>query len=293
MRSLNELTKPIPLPPRQKVPLRTRRRRTRLALALAALALLGFLIWLVSYVSYLPRFNISSITVSGTQLVAPTDVQSFAEGELQSTGHPFLSPRNIFLYHPRHMGTAIVAAFPRIKSVQVGRDSLFATDVHIAVVERQSFALWCTSETDCYQMDDSGFIFASVAQDASSTLQFATSYLFEGGIASSSGPVGQSFAPAHVPGILVLLQKLSQAGFPSHGAVVINDSDFSIPLTLGFYLKASFGEGADMLVKNLQLVLSSDALQGKAGQLQYVDLRFGDKVYYKLNGGNETTAPPQ
>jgi hypothetical protein len=34
----------------------------------------------------------------------------------------------------------------------------------------------------------------------------------------------------------------------------------------------------------LQLVLSSDALTGKESELQYVDLRFGDRVYYKLQG---------
>jgi len=37
-------------------------------------------------------------------------------------------------------------------------------------------------------------------------------------------------------------------------------------------------------VKNLELVLSSDVLKGKTDALEYVDLRFGNRVYYKLKG---------
>jgi hypothetical protein len=43
----------------------------------------------------------------------------------------------------------------------------------------------------------------------------------------------------------------------------------------------------------LELVLSSDALQGKEGQLEYIDLRFGDRVYYKLRGQEEVTGATQ
>jgi len=135
-------------------------------------------------------------------------------------------------------------------------------------------------------MDDGGFVFAE--NEATSSPH---EYVFEGGVATSSRPIGQSFVPAHLPGILVLLQTLSQAGLPPTGASVDNEQDFSVPLQNGFYVKASFGEDAGLLVKNLQLVLSSDALQGKQAEIEYIDLRFGDKVYYKLKGANEVTAP--
>ena len=100
---------------------------------------------------------------------------------------------------------------------------------------------------------------------------------------------------AHLPGILALLQILSQTGYAATGATVQNAQDFWVPLSIGqpasgqgFYIKASFGEDPNSIVNNLQLVLSSDALAGKFDQLEYVDLRFGDRVYYKLRGGAET-----
>ena len=47
------------------------------------------------------------------------------------------------------------------------------------------------------------------------------------------------------------------------------------------------------MVRNLQLVLSSNPLNGKASDLQYIDLRFGNRVYYKLKGEAEATSTAQ
>ncbi len=57
----------------------------------------------------------------------------------------------------------------------------------------------------------------------------------------------------------------------------------------GFLLKVSYGADAGTLVKNLQLVLQSDVLQGKRDKIEYIDLRFGNRVYYKLKGQPEVS----
>ena len=291
-----------------RTPLRVRRRRTRAILALALLICFGGCAWGVSYVSYLPRFNISSITALGTTNVPPDLVEAYAHTQLGGDSHPFISRNNIFLFNADALGRDMVAYFPRIKSAHVTRASILATAITVSITERQPFALWCGQASDCYQMDDSGFVFAPL--EASSRMGTTTNsgpltgfapsqatsspqqYVFQGGIATSSRPIGQSFVPAHLPGILVLLRSLSQAGFPPQGATVDNETDFSVPLAENsFSIKASFGEDVDALVKNLQLVLSSDALQGKQDQIEYVDLRFGDRVYYKLKGASETKVP--
>lgn len=290
----------LPFSPRkQRTPLRARRRRTHAFLALAALILLAGFAWAVSYTSYLPRFSVGSVGVVGTQNVPPRLIAAYAQTQLYDGTHPLLSRDNIFLYNPGRLAREIVGYFPRIKTASVSRTSMLATAIEVAIVERQPFALWCDARGACYQMDDTGFVFASTFAKASADKQATSTnvnttpstpsgYTFVGGIATSSSPIGQSFVPAHLPGILVLLQSLAQAGFLPQGASVDNDQDFSVPLQNGFYIKASFGEDAGLLVKNLQLVLSSDTLQGKADQIEYIDLRFGDKVYYKLKGASQT-----
>lgn len=301
-------------------PIRARRRRTRIIIALIILILIGAIAYGISWVSYLPRYSVESVSIVGAQEVPSSDIYAYVESLLHTGGHPYLSKDNIFLYNPGAIEREVVGYFPRIASVSVSRASLFSTAVTVTVTERQPYAVWCTDATqaDCYQMDNTGFIFAQapgqvvstvVATDSTSSPQAATStpvvpspqaqYVFQGGIATSTtatsssaiisiSPIGQIFAGSHMPGIVALLELLGQAGFNPTGAIVQDDQDFWVPLSQGFYIKASFGEDPQDLVSNLQLVLSSSALQGKQSELEYVDLRFGDRVYYKLQGQDET-----
>ena len=281
----------------------------------------------------------SSVTVTGADKVPTKLIYDYIETQLYTGKYPFLSKDNIFLYNPGALEREIVGYFPRISSALVSRSSLFSTAVNVVVRERRPFALWCASDAkiDCYQIDDTGFIFAQAPPPSVSALtatdtpdiaavvfsQQAPQYIFEGGIGSSTaatssipspasqnaaagtvgsaGPSGQSvsgkspighvFVGAHMPAIVALLQVLGQAGFTPTGATVENDQDYLVPLAQGFYIKVSFGEDPENVAKNLHLVLTSDALFGKESQLEYVDLRFGDRVYYKLQGANETQTP--
>lgn len=286
------------------MPLRARRRRVRAIKALIVLILLLGAAWGVSYVSYLPQFSVESINVAGAQAVPKDLIANYAWTILKDGSHHFISRGNIFIYPRTVMEHAIVGFFPRIKSAAISRSDYLSTALTITVQERQSFALWCSDVGGCYQMDDGGFVFAE-NQEAASSSRSTLQYVFRGGLSTlanatstatstpldtaSLNPIGHSFAPAHLPGILVLLRLLGQAGFTPQGATLENDQDFTVPLAEGFTLKASFGSDASTLARNLQLVLSSDALQGREDELEYVDLRFGDRVYYKLKGEEQTS----
>jgi hypothetical protein len=332
-------------------PIRKRRRRTRYIILGVLVVLIALVTFGISWVSYLPRYSVESVTIVGTDQVPSQDVYDYVESLLHTGGHPFLSKDNIFLYNPKAIAREVVGYFPRIAMVTVSRASLFSNAITVTVTEREPYALWCSdsSQSDCYEMDQTGFIFEQAppgsvpapidaTDSASTTSDTATStpsaavssgqtqqYIFEGGLGmatstadatssvdveqassspdSSAGasttqsfiqpadPIGYTFVGAHMPGIVALLQILGQAGFTPTGATVENDQDFWVPLTQGFYLKVSFGEDPQAIVSNLQLVLGSDALAGKESELEYVDLRFGDRVYYKLQGTDETSTP--
>jgi hypothetical protein len=242
----------------------------------------------------MPRFNVQTIGVHGASHVPSAAIIAYIDSTIHPPGHSLLSPSNIFLYHPDRLAEAISIRFPWIESAKIDRDSLLSTAISVDAKERTSFALWClspeASSTPCYEMDTSGFIFAPVTIDASSTR--ATLYVFTGGLpteADRASPIGDIFAPGHFEHILSFLQYLSLDGFAPLGANAVSDTDFTVPLgsrlpdgNQGFYVKASFGDNPEDLVKNLQLILGSDALKGRQSELLYVDLRFGDRVYYKF-----------
>ena len=299
------------------MPLRAKRRRTRAMIAFIILLLIGALMYAVHWASYAPQFSINSIFVTGVQQVSGQVVRQYVETILDDGSYHFLSRKNTFVYPRGTIEKAVVGFFPRIKSAKVSHASLLATSITVTVVERQPFALWCEGANDpdasvgtptlrrgCYLMDDEGFIFAPLEVRSHSGLpagagpltgfapKAASStnmqYLFSGGLASSTSPIGQTFVRAHLPGLVALLQLLGQAGFEPGGASVDSAQDFSVSLARGFAVKASFGKDVSALAKDLQLVLSSDSLRGKEAELEYIDLRFGNRVYYKLKGEAET-----
>jgi hypothetical protein len=295
------LFSPLPFSPRKKQrdSLRSRRRKKRLLILGLALIILAGVIGVLSYAAHLPRFRIQSIEVSGATHIPPASVQRDVTRLLYDQSFRFFPSDDIFVYHPIQIARALVVDFPRLKEATVSRTGLMSTTVHVAVAEREPFARWCannfarvdassTPATNCFVMDDGGFIFAEL--EAGDTP--AVPFIFFGGVASTTAdgtPIGKTFAPSHFSGILALLQYLKDDGLIPEVATVESDDDFYVSLRNSFYLKASFGTSAEHLAKNLQLVLESDALKGKQNQLEYVDLRFGDKIYYKLNGEAEVT----
>ena len=266
-------------------PLRVRRRRIRIIALLLGAVLVAMAVYGVHWASYLPRYTISNVAVEGTHTIDPSIIKNHADAHVRLHMQGFISHANILLYDTNALARDIVTSFHGIKSATVSRVSPLATDIVVRVEERQPYALWCadSSHTVCYLLDESGFIFATspMGYTASST---PSGYVFVGGIATSSDPIGQIGMREHLPGIITLLKALTAKGFTPQGATTDVGEDFSVPFTQGFFIKASFGEDADPLAKNLQLIISSDALKNKQSQIEYVDLRFGDRVYFKLKG---------
>ena len=302
-------------PTQKRMPLRARRRRARSLAGVVIFVLIVIAGGGIHFLSYMPQYSISTINVTGTELEDPSLIQGSVDRLIHDDSNHFFSRANIFTYPKAEIVRALSVDFPRIGSATVSRTSLFSQTLDVSVTERQPFALWCATVDDCYEMDESGYIFAE-GSEASSTM-----YIFQDGFASStasvatssavaaaaeaispqagstvlttgtSSPIGQQYVPAHLPGILALLQDFGQAGVTPRGAIVENDEDFSVPLAEGFTVKASFGESADMLSRNLQLILSSESLQGKLNDLEYIDLRFGNRVYYKFKGYDQVSTP--
>ncbi len=278
-----------PREPRRST-LRERKRRQR-AVVSAAVAVCALLtIYSVHLASYLSRFTFQHVTVTGASSVAPAEIQKFVENKLAQSSSGFISGRNIFVYKFDALPKDIVANFPSIKSASVRRDTGMGNGLVIALEERTPFAQWCESSS-CYLLDDQGVVFTAANGIATSTLP--SPYVFSGPLSTTtavllSAPLGEVFAGEHFAGLNDFLSRLTAAGLHPLGAKLENETDFSVPLAEGYYIKASYGEEADKLAKNLALILNADALRGKSALLEYVDLRFGNRIYYKFKGQAQT-----
>lgn len=267
-------------------PLRVRRRRFHAVVAALVVLALGGAVYGVSYASHLPQFSIQSVAIEGVKEIRAELVRAYAETVLFDGSLSFLSRTNIFMYPQREIERAIAEYFPRVRVAHISRASLFAQAITIAIEERAAFARWCTtspSTGSCFLLDEDGFIFAS---GSTSVAVLKTQIVFGGGLSATSSPIGQVYLPGNFRSIRALLERLGQAGFSPEKMTVEGERDFSIGVSRGFVIRASFGAQVDDVVHNLELVLFSETLRGKEDKLEYIDLRFGNRVYYRLKGSS-------
>ena len=233
----------------------------------------------VSWISYLPQYSLTTIRVTGAKELSPELVETFVESRLFDGSRPFLSPYNIFLYPRAELERSITEYFPRIRTARISKETLLSQEIIVTIEERAPFARWCADA--CYFMDKDGFIFT---QETASSTPPATRYVFTGALSEANSPLGQTFLAGTFPELVIFLRQLESANFSPSKISVENTKDFSVSFMRGFELRASFESDLKEVVRNLELVLSSDTLRGKEGALEYIDLRFGNRVYYKLEG---------
>jgi len=263
----------MPLRPRER--LAARRRRARLIGAALSICITAAAVGGLALVSHHDRFAIRDVSVRGAAALPAGDLQAAFDESLDG-GFQLFSHRNIFLYPRQHITQELLRRFPRLESVTLSRESLLAQAVVLSVHEREARHSWCDAAGMCFLLDENGFVFAPRNTEA-------MSYRFQGGLIAEE-PVGQTFLRGRLADVVALLDALKAAGFAATGARVENESDMTIPLEKGFYLKASFKTEPYKMVKNLELALSAEALRDKTAALEYVDLRFGNRVYYRFSG---------
>lgn len=261
----------MPLELKPRVRLATRRKRARLigvsfALVAALISTLG-----ASALSYHERFVINDINVHGTQALSAAAVESTFGSNINDGIHHFFSRANILFYPQSELREALLREQPLLQTVSFDRASPLSQTLTITVTEREPKYLWCSSE--CYFMDASGFIFMK----ASNPSGFLT---FRGGLIAHQDPIGQIFMRGKLDQLVTFIDGLRTGGFAVKSATVENDRDLTLDLESGLLVKVVNDANAEQLSKNLSLVLSSEALQVSA--VEYIDLRYGNRVYYKV-----------
>lgn len=245
------------------------------ALTLVVVLMVGGCIWAL----HQKEVRIQSIRITGADVLAPTEIEHTTRTfiALQSQG---LLPKDNWLFFPRtQLAGVIQAAFPQIATVEVTVHSLVAPVVVVTLTERTPYATWCTDE--CYLMDDAGFIFAA---DRGEVRPIATT--FAGGLLPGD-PVGQRVGGTHLHELYALVTYLSERNMAVSRLTIDTDTDVTLSLERGFDVRIHFGDSPADTVSALEVVLASEAIRGRAASLSYVDMRFGNRVYYKFKGETE------
>lgn len=232
----------------------------------------------VSWASFLDVFAVQSIAVSGTQEVRERAIESELLLATASARFGLFSQQNMLLYPREALEQQLLETYPRLHSVTINKQ-LTQHAVHVAVEEREIWARWCEPSTDeaevCYHVDSSGFIFepATAVSDSLITLR--------GGLRESrTDPLRARIAPQYFEEVAQLLVDLKNLSLDVYG-VTFMDEDAAVLIAPGWELRVALDKDLGATAFNLRAVLDEQGLRESLESLEYIDMRFDERVYFK------------
>lgn len=258
--------------------LREARKRYITLVVLLCVTLFLSVIFFISQVSRLPVLQISSFSIRGNKVLDTGSVESLIKDRLGKFYFWVLIPRrNMLLYPKRAIASELLESYPRIDSVLLQLDS---SRLIVRINEREPHGIYCRDESpSCYLVDDDGYIFAD-APRFSGPVYFTYITPLEG------NPIGQFvMGDAQYQAISIFAEELTHDGYGVIGVRETRSGYYE--MLLEHDAKILFNRAEDYSETHATLTSATRAEsyaeqvdEGK--QLEYIDLRFGNKVYYRF-----------
>lgn len=238
------------------------------------------------------KTTIDNIVVNGAVLLSPEEIKSKTLDYISGNYYYIFGKSNALLYPKKNLTEYLIKQYPRIKNIEIGLSDYHTIEIDLS--EREPVALWCdtapseiSTTTDpnlvpnCYFLDQSGFVF-SPSPDFSGDAYFKYYGLlpYESAIGSSFLSSSDKFGE---------LSKFASAvkalNITPLYIVAKNQDEFVMYIYGGGQILFDDKEPLSKAATNLQLLLQkANLVPQKNGELfvEYIDLRYGNKLYYKV-----------
>ena len=253
-----------------------------------------FLIFLgLSFASRIPAFNIDNVSVSGNRIIESKDIENIIKSEI--SGHYlWLFPKTNFLIYPKHqILNELNNKFKSLKSISIGVDNF--KSLNVSVSEYEGKYLWCgilipvlrsnSENNKCYFLDSDGYIF-----DEAPYFSGNVYFKFYGDL-NKENPTGLYFMKDKFSKIVEFKNAIEKMDLKPTAFWLDNNREegsFSISSepAMGPSIIFKIDSDYENMAENLQAAISVEPLHTdlltKLPSLLYLDLRFGNKVYYKF-----------
>lgn len=288
-----------------------RRRREQLVRQ-SVVASVSLLIILASVIliARLSIFQIQSVRIEGNSVTATGDIEAKI-AELTTGNYLFVFPKtNVLLYPKGAILKAIKTQWFRIETAEAGLDGQWRGEaiLSVRVSERAPMYVWCgasapvvvqagSGSEQCLYSDEYGYLYAEAASFS------GTPYVkLYGGIASSSGngagggiapgatslPLGAHFLASSTPDAFgSALSFISAIGgvdffgasFKPMALIAKDNNEFEVVTTGGARIFFTLDQDIQRSIEAFRRVVNSENLTSVP--VEYLDLRYGNKVYYK------------
>lgn len=254
-------------------------------LLLLGVLLIGAIVW---FGSRLESLTIAKVEVEGGETIDHNAVRQIAEEAIAGEYYR-LVPRRFLWTYPEEEITEKIKSLPRVSAVSL--DTSESDILHIYLKEYEPFALWCvggengTTKEPCVFIDKEGQAFAAAPPLIGTAL-----LRYRNNDTPSVG--AKPFGPTFLKETHRFAAEVAER-FNFHVGVVewIGQEDVSFYVRGGGILKTTLRQPVDDTLNNLNVILVSKEFDHlRPGDFEYIDLRFGDKVF--VNEGKEINNEP-
>jgi hypothetical protein len=261
-----------------------RRKRARIIAVLVVLVVLALIAGFF-YLMRAPFLRIQTVQVNGADAETEREIQQYVMGQL-SGYYGFMPKNHVWEYAKLDLEDGILSAFPRLASATPKLQSL--TMLTVTVSGRLPYALWCGESASvispsCQVVDQNG-----VAYGVATTTNSQPFVRYYGALDTGHVPA-QFLTQKDFRSLAAATEALAQilnVG-PVASAAVDHSGTVTMRFQDGFVILFKLSDAAgttDALTEHLALALKSKPFkENKLSDFEYLDLRFGDSLYYKLN----------
>lgn len=265
-------------------------RRKRLSIIFS---IVGFL-FVVGIVFFLRMkfLQLKNIEVAGNVVLEQKDIQDFINKKYEGK-YLWLIPKNNTLFVlPKTVKKTLQKEFPRIDSIDVKRN--FPKSLSIEITERKGMYVWCGNDTSissiskdvpCFFVDKEGVIFSEAPYFSGTPFT-----LFLGGDKDVLNILGtRLLMEDDFKNILFIYDMVNKLKLSPYAINILPGEEYEIllksnsDLTSSTRIKLKDINDQITLSQNLAAALNTKVFKDhKIAEFEYIDARFGNKVFYKL-----------
>jgi cell division septal protein FtsQ len=226
---------------------------------------------------WLPSLRADVVEVSGASSVGTQNVEEVVRAELAGT-YGYVIPKNNVLVYPRDtIQKKLLERFVAFESVTVRLKNV--KTVAVTITERKTTALWCGESPEnpspCYLLDASGKAYAPAAQYSG---ELYVKYYGE-----TTGSTAKQYLSsdqfANLAAVVTAMSASDVKEMPVRTAV--NKGEVHVWFESGFEIIYLLKDNAGDVLERLKIALASEPFSKyPIDQIAYLDLRFGDKLYF-------------
>src|SRR3989344_287194 len=276
-----------------KFPSRAKRKRRIEFIKKSILFLIIVLVFFggATFVLRYDKLSIVDVEITGTDVLNPEELKNLAINILEEK-YFYLIPKKNFLLYPRSgIENSLSSSFKRISKISVGYKSLKTPRIIVVKIEERMPAyLWCGEsklvETrkppECYFVDRDGYVFDKAPTFSENVFIILYGNLMDEKDASIGGVF---LSRDDFASLSKFIYRTSSLCLISTSLIKKDDGDYDLELARAGKISFSLKDGTEKNISNLESALGTDPLKTnlatKPDALEYIDLRFGNKIFFK------------